>query len=129
MFQIGRVCMKLAGRDAGKTCVIIQIIDANTVLIDGQTRRRKSSTYHLEPTDKTVEIAEGASNADVVSALAGIGIECVAKKTVEVAEEGKEGEKAAPAAKKKPVSEKPKRKPTKKKEPAAKKSAKAKAKK
>ena len=27
MFDIGRVCMKIAGRDAGKKCVIIDVVD------------------------------------------------------------------------------------------------------
>jgi large subunit ribosomal protein L14e len=116
MFDIGRVCMKLAGRDAGKMCVVVQVIDARTVLIDGQTRRRKCSVTHLEPTDKTVEISTDASNQDVVKALATIGIECVPKKSVEIVEATEE---KAPVKKK---SAAPKRKATKKKEAPAKKS-------
>ena len=49
MIDIGRVCIKLAGRDAGKKCVIVGILDDKTVMIDGETRRRKCNILHLEP--------------------------------------------------------------------------------
>ena len=47
MFNIGRVCVKLAGRDAGQKCVIVEILDEKTVLIDGMTRRRKCNKLHF----------------------------------------------------------------------------------
>jgi len=81
MIELGRVCVKIAGRDAGLTCVIIDVIDSNTVLIDGQTRRRKCNIVHLEPLDKMVKVAKNASSADVATALKGIGVEVVAKKS------------------------------------------------
>ncbi|WP_457611716.1 KOW motif-containing protein, partial [Methanocaldococcus sp.] len=33
--EIGRVCIKTLGREAGNTCVIVDILDKNFVLIDG----------------------------------------------------------------------------------------------
>lgn len=68
-FEIGRVCMKLAGRDAGKLCVIIDTVDAHTVLIDGETRRRKCNVVHLEPTPQSVHVSKGADHAAVLHAL------------------------------------------------------------
>ena len=41
MIDVGRVCVKIAGRDAGKKAVVVEKIDSNFVLIDGQTRRRR----------------------------------------------------------------------------------------
>lgn len=79
MIDIGRVCMKIAGRDAGKMCVIVNVLDDNYVLIDGQTRRRKCNTEHLELLDKTVEIKKDASNKEVVAALNDLNIECKEK--------------------------------------------------
>ncbi len=29
--EVGRVCMKLAGREAGKKCVVVDVIDKNFV--------------------------------------------------------------------------------------------------
>lgn len=69
MFGIGRVCVKLAGRDAGKKCLVVDILDDNFVLIDGETRRRKCNVIHLEPLDEVVDIAKGASHERVCKAL------------------------------------------------------------
>ena len=69
MLDVGRVCVKLAGRDAGKTCVIVDVLDKEYVLVDGETRRRKVNVQHLEPTAKTIDVAKGASHDDVKSAF------------------------------------------------------------
>lgn len=69
MLEIGRVCMKIAGRDAGKKGIVIDILDDNYVLLDGEVRRRKCNINHLEPLGKTVELKKNASHADVLKAL------------------------------------------------------------
>lgn len=67
IFEIGRMCIKLAGRDAGKYCVIVDIIDDAYVLIDGETRRRKCNVNHLEPMSKMLDIAKGADTTTVAA--------------------------------------------------------------
>lgn len=74
MFDVGRVCVKLAGRDAGKRCVIVEKIDALYVLVDGETRRRKVNTSHLIPTEMTITIAKGADHGAIVEAVAKAGL-------------------------------------------------------
>mgnify|MGYP006296351367 CR=1 FL=1 len=69
MFDVGRICVKLAGRDAGKKCVIVQKQDDGNVLIDGQTRRRTCNVRHIEPTPHTVDLKDGASHEDVKAVL------------------------------------------------------------
>jgi large subunit ribosomal protein L14e len=81
MIDIGRVCVKIAGRDAGKRCVVVDVLDENYVLVDGETRRRKCNILHLEPLDKTVEITKGASHAEVAKAAAALGWTSVEPKT------------------------------------------------
>jgi large subunit ribosomal protein L14e len=73
MFSIGRVCVKLAGRDAGKKCIVIDVIDAHTVVVDGETRRRKCNVKHLEPLEKTVEISKDAPAEEVARAMKELG--------------------------------------------------------
>jgi large subunit ribosomal protein L14e len=68
MFEIGRICVKIAGRDARKKAVIIDVIDKNYVLIDGETRRRKCNINHLEPLNKIVKIKKKAS-PDIVKGI------------------------------------------------------------
>jgi len=82
MIEIGRVCVKLAGRDAGKKCVIIDILDNKTVLIDGETRRRKCNILHIEPLDEVVKVEKKASYEKVCDAL---GIKPKDKKSKEKA--------------------------------------------
>ena len=78
MLTVGRVCIKIAGRDAGKKAVIVDIIDDNYVFIDGEVRRKKCNILHLEPLDTTVDIEKNASHVDVLHAL---GIKEEKKKT------------------------------------------------
>ncbi len=80
MIEIGRIVLKVAGRDAGQVGVIIKLIDQNSVLLDGNVRRRKCNVNHLEFLNKVLDIKEDASNADVVKALNDIGIETKEKK-------------------------------------------------
>lgn len=67
--EIGRVCVKIAGRDAGRKCIIIEVLDKNYVLVDGETRRKKVNTAHLEPLDILAKVKKGASHEEVMSAL------------------------------------------------------------
>ena len=69
MLDVGRVCLKIAGRSAGKYCVIVEVVDKTFVLIDGQIKRKRCNIMHLEPTKDVVEIKKGASHADVVKEL------------------------------------------------------------
>ncbi|MBI4453270.1 50S ribosomal protein L14e [Candidatus Woesearchaeota archaeon] len=80
MFEIGRLCVKIAGRDAGKKCVVIDVLDNNFVLVDGQTRRRKCNMRHLEPLDKIISLTKNASNDEVIRALKEESIGCEEKK-------------------------------------------------
>lgn len=78
MFDIGRVCIKIAGRDAGKKCVVLKKLEGKYVMIDGETRRRKCNTLHLEPLDQILEIKENATREEIMTAL---GQEHVIKKS------------------------------------------------
>lgn len=75
MMDVGRLCLKIAGRDAGKKCVIVDVLDDHTLLIDGQTRRRKCNIMHIEPTREVLKLKKGASHAEVVAAFKKLGLE------------------------------------------------------
>jgi large subunit ribosomal protein L14e len=74
LFQIGRMCVKIAGRDAGKQCVVLSSLKDSTVLVDGETRRRNVNVRHLEPLDKTLDIKADASHSDVAKAFETLGL-------------------------------------------------------
>lgn len=72
--EIGRICVKLYGREAGKKCVVVDIIDENFVLITGPkslsgVKRRKANINHIEPTDKKINIRKGATDEEVLEAI------------------------------------------------------------
>ena len=71
MIEVGRVCMKIAGREAGKYCVVIKKIDENFVLVSGPksltgVKRRKCNILHLEPLPYKLEIKEEASDEELI---------------------------------------------------------------
>ena len=74
MIEVGRVCVKIAGRDSGKKCVVVDVLEKSIVLIDGETRRRKCNACHLEPLKKKLAIKKGASHEEVMAALKKSGI-------------------------------------------------------
>jgi hypothetical protein len=74
MITIGTVVLKIAGRDAGRLGVVIDMKDGR-VLIDGEVRRREVAVGHVEPVGQTVEVAKGASTASVREALKALGVE------------------------------------------------------
>ncbi len=72
--EVGRICVKLNGRETGRKCVIVDVIDKNFVLISGPQkitgiRRRRTNVKHLEPTTETLEIKKGASDEDVAKII------------------------------------------------------------
>ncbi len=91
--EIGRVCVKLAGRDAGKKCVVVDILEGNYVLIDGATRRRKCNILHLEPLNEVINIKKGASHSEVEKEFKKLGYDVWSTKPKKVAEKPKKKRK------------------------------------
>lgn len=79
MVEIGRLCIKIAGRDSGQFCTVVSIIDKNNVVIDGNVRRKKCNLNHLEFLDKILKIKEKATSEEVRKALEKEGIRILKK--------------------------------------------------
>jgi large subunit ribosomal protein L14e len=76
--EIGRICMKLAGRETGKKCVIIDVMDKSFVLITGPqkvtgVKRRRVNINHVKPLQEKIEIPRGASDEEVTTILKNAG--------------------------------------------------------
>lgn len=72
--QVGRICAKIAGREAGKKCIIVDVIDKNFLLITGPkqvngVKRKRVNMSHVEPTEKKVDIRRGESDEEIMKAL------------------------------------------------------------
>ena len=73
-FEVGRVCVKTAGRDTGKRCVVVDLIDKNFALVTGPksvsgVRRRRVNVNHLKPLEEKLTIEKAASDEQVAALL------------------------------------------------------------
>lgn len=80
IIEIGRLCIKLAGRDAGRECLIVEKLKDSFVLIDGNTRRRKCNIHHLEFLSQKADIKKSASHDEVMKALGKLGIKALERR-------------------------------------------------
>ncbi len=71
--EVGRVIVKIAGREALMKAVIVDLVDQNFALISGAgispVKRRRCNIKHLRPLDLSVSIKRGANDEDVAKAI------------------------------------------------------------
>ncbi|MHA1298245.1 MAG: 50S ribosomal protein L14e [Candidatus Helarchaeota archaeon] len=73
LFGIGRICVKLSGREAGRKCVVVDVIDKNFVLVTGpkpvsNVKRRRANVKQLEPLEM-IEIKKNISDEELEKEL------------------------------------------------------------
>jgi large subunit ribosomal protein L14e len=76
--EVGRICVKVVGREAGRRCVIVDVVDKNFVLVTGPKsvsglKRRRLNINHLEPTGEKIDINRGATDEEITDALKAAG--------------------------------------------------------
>ncbi len=74
--------MKVAGKDAGKMVVVVEKIDDNFVIVDGNTKRRRCKIAHLEPLQEVLKINKGETTQDVISEMKKAGIKIIKKEKI-----------------------------------------------
>jgi large subunit ribosomal protein L14e len=72
--DLGRICVKLKGREAGKRCVIVDVIDRNYVIVTGPqeltgVKRRRVNMNHLKPLNEVIEISQNVSDEEIIELL------------------------------------------------------------
>jgi len=72
--DVGRICLKLKGREAAKRCVVVDVIDRNYVIVTGPfeltgVKRRRVNMSHLKPLDEVIEIPRNASDQEIIDIL------------------------------------------------------------
>lgn len=120
LFEVGRLVVKIAGRDAGKTAVVVDKTGELFVLIDGQTRRRKCNIKHLEPLPQVIKIKKAAPHEEVKAEFKKLGLEVLDTKPKEKKERPKKQKKEKTKIKeekktkteKKPEEKRPETKPS-----------------
>lgn len=76
--EVGRICVKLLGRETGRKCVVIDVVDKSFVLVTGPkavsgVRRRRANVSHVEPLQDMIDVDKGASDEEVTEALKAAG--------------------------------------------------------
>lgn len=72
--EIGSIYIKTSGREKGKRCVIIDLLDKNFVVVTGPpkitgVKRKRVNLKHLNPTEETIKITKGATDKEVEQVL------------------------------------------------------------
>jgi len=68
--EVGAVCIKTRGKEAGRRVVILSETKKGKVLIDGpKVKRKECNALHLFPLNQKVEVKKEASHDEVVRAL------------------------------------------------------------
>lgn len=76
--EVGRICMKTAGRENGKKCVIVDVMDKSFALITGPkavtgVKRKRVNLSHIMPLEGKIDLKRGASDDEVTSSLTNTG--------------------------------------------------------
>ena len=76
--EVGRVCVKVAGRESGRKCVIVDVMDKSFVLVTGPrkvtgVKRRRVNINHVAPTEDTIQVKRGASDEEVTQMIEAAG--------------------------------------------------------
>ena len=76
--EVGRICVKQAGRENKKKCVVIDLMDKSFVLVTGPkkltgVKRRRVNLNHLAPLEDKIEVKRGASDEEVTQSLEAAG--------------------------------------------------------
>ena len=76
--EVGRVCVKMAGRETGRKCVIVDVMDKSFVVVTGPkkvsgVKRRRVNINHIAPTEETIQIGRGASDEEVIQMIDAAG--------------------------------------------------------
>lgn len=116
MIEVGRLCVKTAGRDAMRHCVVVEIIDEKYVLVDGNTRRKKVNKSHLEPLNQVLKVKKGASTKEVLETFEKDGIPVVKSAEKKPAKKVSEKPKRTKPSQRKAETKKEKKSSSKKKE-------------
>jgi large subunit ribosomal protein L14e len=88
--EIGRICVKTAGRNVGKKCVIVDVMDKSFILVTGPkaltgVKRKRANMNHIMVLEDKLDLKRGASDDEVTQVLTSAGKLDEMKQQVKVA--------------------------------------------
>lgn len=69
VMEVGRICIKRRGREAGKKVVIVDHKKGFAVVDGLNVKRKECNAKHLFPTKEKINVKKGASHDEVIKAL------------------------------------------------------------
>lgn len=67
--EVGRVCIKSKGREAGKVVAVVDM-EKDFAVIDGEgVKRKRCNIRHLFPLEEKIPVKKGAKHEEVVALL------------------------------------------------------------
>ena len=68
--EIGQICIKTRGREAGRKAVVLSAEKNGRVLIDGtKIKRKECNILHLFPLKEKIKVGKDAKHEEIVKAL------------------------------------------------------------
>jgi large subunit ribosomal protein L14e len=68
--EIGQVCIKTMGREAGRKAVILSEVKKGKVLIDGdKIKKRECNILHLFPLSKKINVNKETKHEEIIKLL------------------------------------------------------------
>lgn len=72
--EVGRICVKVAGRESGRKCVVVDVMDKSFVLITGPksvtgVKRKRANVGHIMVLEDKLEIKKNASDEEISTKL------------------------------------------------------------
>jgi large subunit ribosomal protein L14e len=76
--EIGRICVKTAGRNAGKKCVVVDVMDKSFILVTGPkavtgVKRKRANMNHIMVLEDKLDLKRDASDDEVTQVLTSAG--------------------------------------------------------
>jgi large subunit ribosomal protein L14e len=68
--EIGQICVKTKGREAGRKVVVLSAEKNGRVLIDGtKIKRKECNILHLFPLKEKIKVGKDAKHEEIIKAL------------------------------------------------------------
>ncbi len=85
----GRICVITRGRDRGKKCVVVSIVDDTGVLVTGPkelngVKRGRKNILHLMPLPETLRIRMNSKDETVLAAIEKDGLKDFMKESLRI---------------------------------------------
>jgi len=68
--EVGSICIKTAGREAGQKAVVLEEAKGGIVVIEGPyIKKRKCNIAHLFPTGKTIKVTKSMTKKELLERI------------------------------------------------------------